>query len=254
MTDLKVGFITPEDKVYWMTYDEVNDFCKSLCYQEENYNKFQEFSKNYTYFSPYFDFIMFELEYVFINSLLEQNTFLKKVNQSLYQVQVDNEEEISYEMITYLAVRKKNGRNYSHMVACSDSELNIQKADISKFHNCMLDPNCYSMISTRDEKRGNHEITSNTILNQLLIYSPLLWKDYNKIPIKYSTIFLTEYCGFLHIDSVEQDKKIIGTERLLTKEVNEFKNLCIEKLGYFFFDWEQENKILLEKAKEYKIK
>lgn len=37
-------------------------------------------------------------------------------------------------------------------------------------------------------------------------------------------------------------------------EVNEFKNLCIEKLGYFFFDWEQENKILIEKAKEYKIK
>lgn len=55
MNNAKVGFMTPTNEKIMMNYDKVEEFCKELCFREEYKD---EFSKNYTYFKPYFDFVM----------------------------------------------------------------------------------------------------------------------------------------------------------------------------------------------------
>ncbi len=255
MVDLKVGFITPEDKIYWMTYHEVSDFCQSICCQEENSNKFHEFEKNYGYFSPYFDFVMFELEYIFINPLLEEGTCLRKAGNALYKISksILKEEKGNYDSISNLAIRLKNGGNYADMVACSDKELKIRKCSIDDIHKCMIDPNGFTMISTSDgEKDGNHEVTSATIVNQLLMNSEYLWKTYNS---KYYTAsYLIEKFGFIRADSPEYGGSMIGVERFLTDEVRNFKNLCVQERNCVFYDLEIEVKRINEEIEDYQIK
>lgn len=63
----RVGFITPKDDFYQMSYNNVIDFCKEICFRAENFDEFLEFSKSYSYFSPYFDFVMAKKDYLFFN-------------------------------------------------------------------------------------------------------------------------------------------------------------------------------------------
>ena len=226
MSDVKVGFITPENETYLMFYNEVSAFCKSLCEKEENISRFNKFSKDYKYFYPYFDFVMFELEYVFINPLLEKGTYLRKVGNALFKVSEGTLcESINYENITYVAKRIKNGGNYANLVSCSDTELNIRECAISDIHKCMIDPNGFTMISSSDgEKDGNHEVTSSTVVNQLLITSDELWKTYDSN--SYTTSYLIEKFGFIRADSLEYGN-MIGIEKFLSDKVRKFKNLCV---------------------------
>lgn len=255
MTATKVGFMTPQNETYLMTYNEVNDFCKLVCEQEKYLEQFNEFSKNYTYFYPYFDFVMFELDYIFINPLLEEGTCLKKVGNALYKVSeyvLDDEENI-YECITSLAKSIKNGGNYADLVACSDKELNIRKCNIADIHKCMIDPDGFTMISTNDgEKDGNHEVTSSTIINQLLITSKYLYQTYDSK--KYTASYLIEKFGFIRADSIEYGGNMVGVGRFLSDIVKSFKDLCIKEKNCVFYDWEDEFKIVDEKREKYKVK
>lgn len=254
MSEIKVGFITPQDETYLMTYNEVNDFCKSLCEKVENFSKFNEFSKDYKYFYPYFDFVMFELEYVFINPLLEEDTYLRKVGNVLYKVSKDvfDNSKNNYENITYLAKCIKNGGNYADLVTCSDTELNIRECNISDIHKCMIDPNGFTMISSSDgEKDGNHEVTSSTVVNQLLITSDDLWKTYDSK--SYTASYLIEKFGFIRADSIEYGN-MIGIERFLSDKVKKFKNLCINEKNCVFHDWEKTKKIEADSLKNYQVK
>lgn len=252
MSVVKVGFITPQNEIYLMDYNEVSDFCKLLCEKEENIDKFNKFSKNYKYFYPYFDFVMFELEYVFINPLLDKNTYLKKVGNGLYKVS-DNNISIDnkYEQITDLAKRIKNGGNYPYLVSCSDTELNIRKCDINDIHKCMIDPNGFTMISSSDlEKDGNHEITSSTVVNQLLITSDTLFKEYDVN--SYTASYLIENFGFIRSDSLEYGN-MIGINKFLNDEAKEYVRLCVSEKGCFFHDWSKMTNVN-DNVKNYDIK
>lgn len=72
----RVGFITPTDDFYQMSYSDVESFCKEICFREENIDEFIEFSKNYSYFSPYFDFVMARKNYLFFNPLYNNRKFM----------------------------------------------------------------------------------------------------------------------------------------------------------------------------------
>ena len=52
-------------------------FIEKYCLEGEiNHQKFLEFAKDYTYFSPYFDFVVGVLNYSLINPWLQKNTLL----------------------------------------------------------------------------------------------------------------------------------------------------------------------------------
>lgn len=242
-----VGFITPNNERIMMNYDEVEEFCKELCLREEYKDDFSKFSKNYTYFKPYFDFVMIRLGYVFVNPLLEEHTYLKEVKHSFYKIEETDllslYDSITYQAITEMAKGYQNTR-YSHLVACSDLELHIKPVNITDEYNFMLDPNGYSMVTTKDEKPGNHEITSNTIVNQLLISYKNLMGYHSRI---YSVNYLIEKFGFVRITSLKYDGLMIGIKKFLTEAQREYCDLCEEKGGYFL---EYDEKSLINNEKE----
>lgn len=254
MLEEKVGFITPQNEVFLMNYNEVNNFCKEICFRKDNINDFLEFEKDYTYFYPYFDFVMFKLDYIFINPLLEEDTYLKKIKNALYKVnKSDIDDVISYDSISLIAQRIQNGKNYAHLVACSDKELRISMANSFMVNDCMIDPNGYTLMSTNDgEENGNHEVTSNTIVNQLLISNNELWKSYNNK--EYSTIYLIEKFGFIRASSLNDSGILIGVDRFLSDIVKEFRNLCVNQNNCVFYDWEKQKKVKNENIENYDIK
>lgn len=248
MNKLQVGFITPNNQKIYMEYSGVENFCRQLCYQTTNYPEFLEFQKQYTYFTPFFDFVMFHLNYIFMNPLLQENTYLKNVSNSLYLVKGEQLEIENYDNITEHAIRIKNGKTYSYIVACSDQELNIEYYN-GILSDCLVDPSGYSMMSKKDEINGNHEITGNTILNQLLIYNGSLVKYLDSR--QYSPTLLSMYFGFLYINS--RDKIIIGVDRFLSPVVKAMKDNHCAKDNGIFYDWENEGK-MIEQTENYKIR
>ena len=255
MSDIKMGFITPQNNYFYMDYDEVNEFCKNICEKVENIDRFNEFSKDYTYFYPYFDFVMFELDYIFINPLLEEGTYLKKVGNALYKIEkylLDGEQRV-YEHISSLTIRNKNGGNYPWLVACSDKELNIRECNQLDIHKCMIDPNGFTLISSSDgEKEGNHEVTSNTIVNQLLMASNQLWKTYN--PNYYAASYLIDKFGFIRADSLEFGGTMVGIKKLLSEKVKKYCDVCINDKNCVFLDYTKHRKFQNEEIEDYEIR
>ena len=117
----------------------------------------------------------------------------------------------------------------------------------------MIDPNGFTMISTSDgEVDGNHEVTSTTVVNQLLINNENLWKIYD--PKCYTASYLIERFGFIRADSPEYGGSMIGVERFLTDEVRNFKNLCVQEKNCVFYDLETEIKKINGEKEEYQTK
>lgn len=230
-----------------MNYYDVEEFCRNLCYQEENKKEFQEFSKDYTYFKPYFDYVMIKKHYIFMNPLFQANNYLKTIGNSFYMVNLETSNP-TYQEIFDKIVRCKNGGNYSFLVACSDTELHIKSADIHDEVNTMLDPNGYSLTTTRDEKQGNHEITSNTIVNQLLIGNKYLSESYDN---QYAVMYLVEKFGFIRALCLKDGGLLIGIKDFLTPQQKEYCDLIVEKGGCFHNI--EINSIYREKE-EYKIR
>ncbi len=245
--DIKVGFLTPDNQKIEMNYDEVSFFCEQLCLSPENYQRFQKFQQNYTYFSPFFDFLMFELNYVFVNPLLKENTFLKCVHHFLYQVKAQDLQEITYQSIEDYAIRIYNGGNLPYMVACSDHSLHIEKVQDVHLGYCMIHPNGYRMIAY-DLEKENHELTATTIFHQLLLHSKYLYHYYDAN--QYLLILLIRQFGFL---SVNSDQYMIGFEKMLSPVTKKIKE-DYEKQGFVFYDWEEEEKDGLKEPFDYIVR
>ena len=231
----KVGFITPDNQKIWLDYREARNFCIDLCYLKENYQAWLEFQKDYTYFESYFDFVILHLNYIFINPLSKENTYLKGLKDKMYLVETTSD-NANYSNITDLVVRKRNGGNYSDLVSCSDKQLNIMKieANVKKLDNWLIDPNGYAFIDKSNEKLGNHEITATTILNQLFLLDSVpysLWqKDY------YAVSFLIEHFGFLRTTAYQDDGIIIGNEVILSEELEKVKDYLMSHFNSSFYD------------------
>ena len=185
--------------------------------------------------------------------LLENDTYLKKCGNALYKINKSEiEDDVTYNSIDDICKRVKNGNNYPTIVACSDMELKIQPVDEFKINDCMIDPNGYAMMSTSDgEDYGNHEVTSNTVLNQLLINNKDLYKTF---PKNYSAMYLIEKFGFIRAGSLNSDGIMIGVERFLTDKLKTIKNKYVEDKNCVFYDLETEIKIENQNTEKYEVR
>ncbi len=245
--ETEVGFITPDNQKFFMKNSEVLEFCKKLYFDKKNIQGFENFQKDYSYFEPYFDFVMFNLNYIFINPLGEKGTFLKAVGSGLYKIDETEEKEfLRYDDIEELTIRKRYSDN-PYMTAVSDKSLNIRKVKKSNMCSCMIDSNGYSFISSSaSAPKENYEITSLSILNQYILYNSNLLAFYNTNI--YSTSFLVERCGFIRMSYDNKNGgNMVGVERFLTpiqyKIMDDFKSLnkCVfcdmeEVLGIYYGD------------------
>lgn len=238
MDTKKAGFINSENEVIKMEYTEILNYCKSLCEEEQNKQSYDEYKKGYTYFPAYFDFVVFELNYIFINPLMEPETCLIPENNSLYlsAYQGDDYQKNMDFFNTNLIYE-----NISFMGKVSDKELGIKKQTPESIIDCLMDPNMMGLI-TRDEKVGDsHGITGNTVLNQLLMKSTKIYDNYQQYSIEDDTDidnkainYLVKSLGFLRLTSPKTYPMIIGNEYVLTEEEKELISTCQEN-GYHYF-------------------
>lgn len=231
MLKYATAFITPENELITMNYDKVEEFCKQECNKPENIDKFSTFKKDYTYYHPYFDFVMFELNYQMINPLFKSGTALVNVNQELYLTEIDR--------FNYNEIRNKlNNRNPNEipiMTKCSTKEMNIRKQSSEHVDHCMIDPNLIGQMS-----RNSHEVTSNTILNQLLITSTKVMKDFYNfyheedcIENGMSINYLLNSLGFLRAAPIKDYPILMLVNGGLSEEQNQFVTSC-EEMGYTY--------------------
>lgn len=247
MLKYATAFITPENELITMNYDKVEEFCKQECNKPENIDKFSTFKKDYTYYHPYFDFVMFELNYQMINPLFKSGTALVNVNQELYLTEIDR--------FNYNEIRNKlNNRNPNEipiMTKCSTKEMNIRKQSSEHVDHCMIDPNLIGQMS-----RNSHEVTSNTILNQLLITSTKVMKDFYNfyheedcIENGMSINYLLNSLGFLRAAPIKDYPILMLVNGGLSEEQNQFVTSC-EEMGYNIYRLGENKETMTNEFKE----
>lgn len=253
----KVGFLTPNDDFIYMNYYEVEDFCKKICFQEENIKEFLKFSENYSYFSAYFDFVMIYKKYLFFNCLFNRKNFLIFFeNAYYYSLVVNNKYKDNVELF------KKNHkihRIYSDLTTVMNRELDTKRRNIYTIDDCLIDPNMVGMMSKTNvgSDYGSHSVTAATVLNQLLIKSEILGNDfcncidfnctfYANIPIEY----LIQNLGFLRVGSRDTYPFIVANKDKLNEECLSFIQETIIH-GYDFLNddscFDSKNKVLIMK-------
>ena len=240
MNQYRVSFIDPENGVHRLNYYEVEDFCKNICLNEENKDKFKKFKRDYSYFSPYFDFVMFELNYIFANPLFSRHG-LFHIGDALYEYPVnslDYEKNFAFakEMHEFLSP-------IPFMTKVSENELDINTANSDNTGDVMIDPNLYAMMSKSGTIDGSHGVTAATILNQLMIKSEKicnLFSDFlsdSEMNVCSDPInFIIAYLGFMRATAIELDGMIIANLLVLEKKHKDF--LCECNDNYNIYDME----------------
>lgn len=246
MPKYTTAFITPENELITMNYDKVEEFCKQECNKPENIDKFSKFKKDYTYYHPYFDFVMFELNYQMINPLFKSGTALVNVNQELYLTKIDR--------FNYNEIRNKLNNLSPYdlpiMTKCSTKEMNIRKQSNEHIDHCMIDPNLIGHMS-----RKLHEVTSNTILNQLLITSTKVMKDFYNFYQKdfkdpsISINYLLNSLSFLRASPIEDYPILMLVNGGLSEEQIQFVESCEEK-GYHIYRLGENKETMSNEFKE----
>ncbi|MDD6223870.1 MAG: hypothetical protein PUB18_02610 [bacterium] len=230
----EVKFMTPNGRIFMIPYDEVTVFCKEICQQEKYRERFELFKQDYCHFDPYFDFVMFELEYVMFNCLGNKK-WIVPYQDALYEVLDANDlEHYSYEAL------KSNPDSYHgvpFIAKCSDSALNIHPISYENIERCMIDYNGICMMATRDETliSGSHALTSRTVLNQMISQNEYILEDF--LTSKFDPIhFLIEYFGFVRITSQQDGGFIIGNSTVMNRELyqhlSDLEDFCFEDLAY----------------------
>lgn len=238
----RVGFITPTDDFYQMSYSEVEAFCKVICFREENIDEFIEFSKNYSYFSPYFDFVMARKNYLFFNPLYNNRKFMIFDRGAYY---LNDFVSIKYldNVATYME-RKSRVSFISNMTTVSDGELGITLQSIDSEIECMIDPYLRGMMSKTGivNEDGSHIVTGVSVLNQLLINSSVIADDYYNY-IKDSgnneesdaVNYLVSSVGFLRVAGSTNCRIIIVNKNIISEKVASYLAEC-DKRGYDIFN------------------
>lgn len=210
------GFLTPKDEWIEVDYFHLQPFCKEICQRTENLEAFVQFAKNYKSFSPYFDFVVFNLKYAFVGPLLNENLILAPREGSLIALEisdlVDNYGTIKYKTITDALYDRYYLTQLPYINPCSDSELQCRPVSSKRlFSSVITDQGVMMMSTTGFDKRGSHGVTNLTITNMLLIENPMLLDDFQSCLQNGGTCndFLLEYLGYLHFVSKKEGALIL---------------------------------------------
>ena len=210
------GFLTPENEFIRAEYSNLQEVCKKICGNSKYQQDFLEFSKGYTNFSPYFDFVVFHLKCVFIGPFLEDKSILAYRNGSLINLEMDDFIElhgtISYENIMNAINLPYYQSLLPYINPCCDKEFRCRLASSSKLYSSVITNQGMMVMSTTGfDRRGSHGVTSLTLLNIMLIENPKMFQElqlYIQNGGNYNN-FLLEICGYLHFVSKKEGGLIL---------------------------------------------
>lgn len=176
---MKAGFITPEKKIE-IGSEHLLAFCGLACQKylkehPEEIDAWKDFSKDYSYFHPFFDFLVFYLKWIPVG-LLGGDTFGIIQNEKLFiqKLPENVEEEDLYDALYYAKIENPNIKKY--IVKADNLTLNIRnpKKKIEGDGIVLQD----GIVFLQSEV---HQFAlATTILNQLTLNCPCLAEDFTK--------------------------------------------------------------------------
>lgn len=246
-----IAILKPNNEIIKGNYNQIRKFCIKECLKDDNIDEFLEFQQKYTYFEPYFDYIMFKLKYVLLNPLCQTKKALYAVEDAFYKIKIDN---IDYNSIVNMVnIEIQKAKILPFMTKCSDEVLQIENKNTKNMTTCLLDPNCVGLLNAEN---SSHGITANTVLNQILLLSPEITKDYTSSLYSsiidednYAINYLAKQMGFMRLTDKKTFPIIIANQQSITEEQKEL----IEKLkddGYNYYDLDVEVTSLTNNYKE----
>lgn len=195
MLTLNSALIKNNEKIECKYY-EIEEICKNITKKycdlnSENALQFQEFSKHYKTFRPYFDFVVCILGYKILNPQMEKNTIL-----------VGKENH----MFVYKTNEEKFEDNFRYGLS-DDKTLNVypMSLDSSTFHDCLIDGNKNHILPS--DMFGHTQILQQ-ILNLLLISNKDICEEF----LNYTSdigYFVQRYLPIIRFQSDKQGHMVI---------------------------------------------
>lgn len=225
--------ISPSGEIHNMEYYEIGLFAEKVCeqYIEKNENnklEFEKFASNYTYFKPYFDFIIFKLGYKIINPFFKDKIIGFSIGNYFVTKGINKDDNIKMEKY--------------HSV--SDFDLQITNYKDVSLKEGFIDQNGIGFKLKRNIDM-NHSKLCEIILNQLLIYYKEICEDYIKIMndsemkniLTRIEFYMIERLGFIQMCIFEEGfGDIIYNDKILPKWFDDFKKIFEQEYEYLSFD------------------
>jgi len=226
----KITFVTPSNLKFEVPFDKLNEFCKKyvethISKSEENLNDFLEFKKSYTYFDPYYDYIICVLKWICVPSLLDKNSYIKGKDRNSKKVlsllTIDN---LDYDTLA----NKEIGTT---LLNHNDENLGMNLGEVD-YIDGFLDK--YGTFMT-NYKTHFHEETAKIILYGKCIEDGKILKEIDKMDIGrgiFNQDYLIYKLGYVLFGSYRGVLRMYYNRRLVSakqrKVIREFM-----EMGYF---------------------
>ena len=208
-----------------LEYYKLGEYCKSLCEKyislnDENKQEFDEFSKKYTYFQPYFDFVMKYMDGVVYSPFFDDRKCIVIVDDKYHIQPLELENNIlgSFDMV--LSDDRSIGLNSK--IRCEDTE------------GCFVD---LSGNILQLDIAGRHLKLAYTILNQALMTSITTCKKFKEFKengnITHMIDFLINYYGYAYV-KYKEPKRVIYNSAAITEA--QYKAFCNKKKYYNIYE------------------
>lgn len=230
---MNTSLISPSGEVYDMEYYEIGLFAEKMCKQyieksESNKLEFETFANNYTYFKPYFDFLIFKLGYKIINPFFKNNIVGFSIGNYFVTKGINKDDNIKME-------------KYSSV---SDHDLQITDYKDVSLKEGFIDQNGTGFKVNRTIDMGHSKVCE-LILNQLMIYNKEICEDYlksindpkiNNI-ITRIEFYMIERLGFIQMCIFETNfGDILYNDKLQPEWFDNFKQIFKKEYEYVSFD------------------
>lgn len=174
---MKVGFITPEKRID-IGAEHLLAFCGLACqkYLKEHPQEIEvwkEFSKDYSYFHPFFDFLVFHLKWIPVGILGDKELFgiLEKDKLFLQHLPEISDEDDLYSTLFYTKVQQPDSKYY--IVKADNHTLGIPYSNHKlKGEGIILQDGTVFL-----QQDAHQFAMARTILNQLMLKNPFLTED-----------------------------------------------------------------------------
>ena len=252
---MKAGFITPEKKIE-VDSEHLLAFCGLVCQKHlkehpEEMKNWNEFIKNYIYFHPFFDFVVFYLKWIPVGIFGDSDLFGILDGEKLYIQHLPEtiEEDDLYSTLFYTQIQKLDGKNY--MVKADNHTLGIINAnDYIQGEGLVLQDGKVFL-----SKEVHQFAIARTILNQILIMHPSVAMDCKACKPTYKDDYHWYLIDRLGAILFTEEYAIYDKDLISEKQKEILEHISVDKEEQKAVQDEYENPYDLERTKDiiYKI-
>ncbi|HHW69212.1 MAG TPA: hypothetical protein GX747_02570 [Tenericutes bacterium] len=212
-------FIKPNNEIIEVKPEEINLFCKKTCEKyvlesAENKKEFDSFSTKYTFFKPYYDFVMHKLKYIHVGFLLDNTKYVYSKDNKLIPC------DYNFETIDYNELISKKPDSFI-IYDGSDETIGLKDEETHFTGTGYILPNKQFLSCNKLE---GHDEQADAIMNQLIVENKYILNDYyNKVRYKYpsNSDYLCQRLGFIKktrahsgFHTIFYNKKLMNLEQI----------------------------------------